>query len=394
MSQTQKVLELGGRKITLVGTAHVSAQSIEEVENTIREIKPDCVAVELDEKRAESITNEKAFSELDIIKVIREGKVFLVLANLILASFQKKMGQNVGVKPGDEMLAAIRVAGEMNISTSMVDRPVQTTLRRAWAKNGFMGKMGLLASLFGGAFSNEEIDESEIEALKEKNEMDSMMTELSKEMPVIKEVLIDERDKYLASKIWESSGNNIVAVLGAGHLNGVEAHLNQIAGGAENSDVSAISEVPVKKSLAKFIGWLIPAVIIAFIAAGFIYGGRKAGTAMLSTWILWNGIPSAVLSVLALAHPVTIVVSFLAAPFTSLCPFIGVGFVSGIVQAMVCKPRVADMESLSDDVGHIKGWYRNRILRVLLVFILSSVGSSIGTFAGGADVIRTFSESV
>ncbi len=394
MSQTQKVLELGGRKITLVGTAHVSAQSIEEVENTIREIKPDCVAVELDEKRAESITNEKAFSELDIIKVIREGKVFLVLANLILASFQKKMGQNVGVKPGDEMLAAIRVAGKMNIPTSMVDRPVQTTLRRAWAKNGFMGKMGLLASLFGGAFSNEEIDESEIEALKEKNEMDSMMTELSKEMPVIKEVLIDERDKYLASKIWESSGNNIVAVLGAGHLNGVEAHLNQIACGAENSDVSAISEVPVKKSLAKFIGWLIPAVIIAFIAAGFIYGGRKAGTAMLSTWILWNGIPSAVLSVLALAHPVTIVVSFLAAPFTSLCPFIGVGFVSGIVQAMVCKPRVADMESLSDDVGHIKGWYRNRILRVLLVFILSSVGSSIGTFAGGADVIRTFSESV
>ncbi len=394
MSQTQKVLELGGRKITLVGTAHVSAQSINEVTNTIMAIKPDCVAVELDEKRADSIQNGQKFSELDIVKVIREGKVFLVLANLILSSFQKRMGQNIGVKPGDEMLAAINVAAEMGIPTTMVDRPVQVTLRRAWAKNSFFGKMGLLASLLASAFSKEEVDESEIEALKQKNEMDSMMTSLSEEMPVIKEVLIDERDKYLASKIWESQGNNIVAVLGAGHLSGVEAHLNKIAGGTETSDVSAISEVPNKKSATKFIGWLIPAIIIAFIAAGFVYGGRRAGTAMLSTWILWNGIPSAVLSVVALAHPVTIIVSFLAAPFTSLCPFIGVGFVSGIVQAMVCKPRVKDMENLSEDVQSIKGFYRNRILRVLLVFILSSVGSSIGTFAGGADVIRQFSEAV
>lgn len=394
MRQTQKVLELSGRKITLVGTAHVSAQSINEVTNTIMAIKPDCVAVELDEKRADSIQNGQKFSELDIVKVIREGKVFLVLANLILSSFQKRMGQNIGVKPGDEMLAAINVAAEMGIPTTMVDRPVQVTLRRAWAKNSFFGKMSLLASLLASAFSKEEVDESEIEALKQKNEMDSMMASLSEEMPVIKEVLIDERDKYLASKIWESQGNNIVAVLGAGHLSGVEAHLNKIAGGTETSDVSAISEVPNKKSATKFIGWLIPAIIIAFIAAGFVYGGRRAGTAMLSTWILWNGIPSAVLSVVALAHPLTIIVSFLAAPFTSLCPFIGVGFVSGIVQAMVCKPRVKDMENLSEDVQSIKGFYRNRILRVLLVFILSSVGSSIGTFAGGADVIRQFSEAV
>lgn len=394
MSQTKKILELGGRKITLVGTAHVSAQSIEEVKETIREIKPDCVCVELDEKRADSIQNEKSYRELDVVKVIREGKVFLVLANLILASFQKKMGQNVGVKPGDEMLAAIRLADEMGIATSMVDRPVQVTLRRAWAKNSFFGKMGLLAALLGGAFSREEIDESEIEALKEKNEMDSMMASLSEEMPVIKEVLIDERDKYLASKIWESKGDNLVAVLGAGHLGGVESHLTAIASGAENADLSEISGIPEKKGGLKLIGWLIPAVIIAFIAAGFIYGGRRAGTAMLSTWILWNGIPSALLSLAALAHPLTILVSFIAAPFTSLCPFIGVGFVSGIIQAVVCKPRVRDMETLSEDVQSVRGFYRNRILRVLLVFILSSVGSSIGTFAGGADVIRQFSEAV
>lgn len=392
MSQNQKVLELNGRKITLIGTAHVSAESIEEVKAAIKEIQPDCVAVELDDRRADSIENENKYSQLDIVKVIKEQKVFLVLANLMLSSFQRRMGDNVGVKPGDEMLAAMKVAEEMNIATSLVDRPIQTTLRRAWAKNSFFGKMSLIATLFGSAFSKEEISTEQIEALKQKNEMDSMMNELSEAMPVIKEVLIDERDKYLASKIWDSKGANVVAVLGAGHLNGVTAHLEKLAAGSESSDVTEISEVPDKKIAGKLIGWLIPLIILGFIAAGFVYGGSKAGTAMLSSWILWNGVPSAVLSILALAHPVTILVSFVAAPFTSLCPFIGVGFVSGIVQAIVCKPKVHDIETLQQDVQSIKGFYRNRILRVLLVFILSSIGSSLGTFIGGADVIRTFSE--
>lgn len=394
MSQTQRVLELNGRKITLIGTAHVSAESIAEVDQAIRNLNPDCVAVELDEKRADSIQNEQSFSQLDIVKVIKEQKVFLVLANLVLASFQKRMGSNTGVKPGDEMLAAIKTAQELNIPTALVDRPIQTTLRRAWGKNSFFGKMSLFASLVASAFSKEEVSAEEIEALKQKNEMDSMMNSLAEEMPVIKEVLIDERDKYLASKIWDANGSNIVAVLGAGHLNGVCAHLEKLAAGSETSDVTEISSVPPKGISGKIIGILIPLIIAGFIAAGFIYGGAKAGTAMLSSWILWNGIPSAVLSLVALAHPVTIIVSFIAAPFTSLCPFIGVGFVSGIVQAWVCKPKVCDMETLSEDVQTVKGFYRNRILRILLVFILASLGSTIGTFAGGADVIRTFTEAV
>lgn len=394
MSQTQRVLELNGRKITLIGTAHVSAESITEVDQAIRNLNPDCVAVELDEKRADSIQNEQSFSQLDIVKVIKEQKVFLVLANLVLASFQKRMGANTGVKPGDEMLAAIKTAQELNIPTALVDRPIQTTLRRAWGKNSFFGKMSLFASLVASAFSKEEVSAEEIEALKQKNEMDSMMNSLAEEMPVIKEVLIDERDKYLASKIWDASGNNIVAVLGAGHLNGVCAYLEKLSAGSETSDVTEISTVPPKGIAGKIVGILIPLIIAGFIAAGFIYGGTKAGTAMLSSWILWNGIPSAALSLIALAHPVTIIVSFIAAPFTSLCPFIGVGFVSGIVQAWVCKPKVCDMETLSEDVQSLKGFYRNRILRILLVFILASLGSTIGTFAGGADVIRTFTEAV
>ncbi|MCR5188230.1 MAG: TraB/GumN family protein [Treponema sp.] len=391
MSQTQKKLELNGRNITLVGTAHVSKESIEEVESTIRELKPDCVAIELDEKRADSIQNPDKYSQLDIVKVLKRHEGFLLLANLILASFQRRMGLNAGVKPGDEMLAAMKVAQELNIPTSLVDRPIQITLKRAWGKNSFWGKIKLFGLLLSSAFSKEEIEPEEIENLKNHSEMDSMMDELSKDMPVIKEVLIDERDKFLASKIWTSNGDNIVAVLGAGHLPGVEAHLNKLAAGQENPDVEEISQLPPKGIAGKIIMWLIPALIIGLIVAGFIYGGAKAGTQMLTTWFLWNAIPAAILSAIAAAHPLTIVIAFLGAPLTSLCPFIGIGFCTAIVQAIVCKPRVSDMETLQDDVSSLKGFYKNRILRILMIFIMSTLGSSLGTFAAGADIIGQLS---
>ena len=387
MSQTQKVLELNGRKITLIGTAHVSKESIEEVTQTIKTLSPDCVAIELDEKRADSIQNAERYSQLDIIKVLKRHEGFLLLANLILSSFQRRMGLNVGVKPGDEMLAAINTANQMNISSVMVDRPIQITLKRAWAKNSFWGKCKLFALLISSAFSKEEVDPAEIENLKNSSEMDSMMEELAKEMPVIKKVLIDERDEYLASKIWDAKGENIVAVLGAGHLPGVEKHLQKLAAGEKTSDVNEISTIPPKSVLSKIAAWIIPALIIGLIAAGFVYGGRKAGAQLLTTWFLWNAIPAALLSIIALAHPITILVAFVAAPFTSLCPFIGIGFCTAIVQALVCKPKVSDMESLQDDVGSVKTFYKNRILRVLLVFILSTLGSALGTFAGGSNVI-------
>ena len=392
MSQTQKVLEFGDKKITLIGTAHVSKESVEEVVAAIKDIKPDCVAIELDEKRADSIQNKEKYRELDIVKVLKRGEGFLLLANLILASFQRKMGLNVGVKPGDEMLAALSTAKEMNIKTALVDRPIAATLKRAWGKSSFIGKVKLLSSLLASAFTKEEISEEQIENLKNNSEMDSMMSELAEYMPVIKEVLIDERDKYLASKIWDNAGNNTIAVLGAGHLPGVQAHLEKMASGSETSDVEEISKIPPKSFFAKCLGFLIPAIIIGLIAAGFVYGGLKAGTSMLTTWFLWNGIPAAIGTLLSLAHPITIIIAFFTAPFTSLCPFIGVGFVTGVVQAIICKPKVSDIESLQDDVCSVKGFYKNRILKVLLVFILSSLGSTIGTFVGGADIISQLAD--
>ena len=391
MSQTQIQLELNGRKLTLVGTAHVSKESVEEVKETIKTLQPDCVAVELDEKRADSIQNADRYSQLDLVKVFKRKEGFLLLANLILSSFQKRMGMNVGVKPGDEMLAAMDAARESEIPFVLVDRPIQITLKRAWAKNSFWGKCKLLATLISSAFSKEEPDPSEIEKLKERNEMDSMMNELAEYMPVIKEVLIDERDRYLASKIWDAQGSNIVAVLGAGHLPGVQAWLEKLSSKAASSDVSEISIVPKGGIFIKILGWLIPACIIGLIAAGFIYGGVHAGAQMLSTWFLYNAIPAAILTAVACGHPLAILVGFIGAPFTSLCPFIGIGFCTAIVQAIVCKPKVSDMESLQDDVTSLRGFYKNRILRALLVFILSSIGSTIGTFVAGADIIGILS---
>ena len=220
MSRTEKKLSLNGREFILIGTAHISQESIDEAVSSIKTEKPDAVAIELDEQRLESMKDPDAWRKLDIVKVLKEGRGFVLMANLVLSSFQKRMGADVGVKPGDEMKAAMAAAEEENIPTVMVDRPIQVTLRRAWAKNSLWGKCKLLAVLFSSAFEKEEISAEQIEELKNSNEMDTMMNELAEYLPAVKSVLIDERDQYLADSIWNAKGNKIVAVLGAGHLPG------------------------------------------------------------------------------------------------------------------------------------------------------------------------------
>lgn len=386
---TQRELKLNGRTITLVGTAHVSAESIKEVKAAITERKPGAVAIELDEKRLASLEDSESWRKMDIIKVLKNKQGFLMLANIVLAGYQKRMGQSAGVKPGDEMVAAIETARELNIPQVMVDRPIATTLRRAWAVNSFWGKCQLMSSLIVSAFSKEETSPEEIEKLKRQSEMDSMMAELSDYMPKVKQVLIDERDRYLASRIWQCPGDSVLAVLGAGHLPGVEAHLEKLASGEESPDCSDIDVVPEKSLGSKIAAWLIPALIVALIVLGFVFGGKEIGMDMLGRWIVWNSIPAAIGALLAAGHPVTILTAFISAPITSLCPFIGVGIVSGIVQAFVCKPKVEDMENMQTDATSLKGFYKNKILRVLLILVLTTIGSSIGTITAGASFVVT-----
>lgn len=378
--QNVRRLELGGRTFVLVGTAHVSRESIDEAAAIIESAKPGRVCVELDEGRYRSMTTSSAWESMDIGKVLREGKGFLLLANLALASFQRRLGGDIGVKPGQEMLAAVEAAERMGIPWSLCDREVQTTLRRAWGRSGFWGKSKLLASLLSGVFTNEKLSAEEVEKLKERDELDGMMRELADYLPSVKEVLIDERDRYLAARIFSQPESSMVAVVGAGHLDGLEAWLRKFSEGRPGVDVSDLEIVPPPSLLSRALGWIIPLALVGLIAAGFFRSGAEVSLRMLVQWVLWNGSLAALGSILCMAHPLTILASFLSAPAATLNPLVGVGLFAGLVEAFLRKPSVRDFETLNEDISTLKGFYRNRVTHILLIFFLSSLGGALGNF--------------
>ncbi|MDR3283607.1 MAG: TraB/GumN family protein [Treponema sp.] len=380
MSQAIKQVTLGEREFILVGTAHISRESIMDVRSAIETERPDCVAIELDDQRLEGMKNPDSWKNLDIIKVLKKNQGLVLMANLVLASFQRRLGSDVGIKPGEEMKAAINIAGELGIPAVMVDRPIQVTLRRAWGKNSLWGKCKLLAVLLSSAFSREKISTEDVENLKNSNEMDSMMNEMADYLPVVKSVLIDERDMYLASHIWQCTGSKVLAVLGAGHLPGVAARLEQLSSGAISADTSAIEAVPPPSFAARSAGWLFPLVIVALVVAGFWAGGANLSGHMLFRWLLWNGSLAALGTLLAGGHILSVMTAFVCAPIGTLSPVLGVGFFAGLMQAWIKKPKVEDMERLNDDIMSFWGIYRNRILRVLLIFFLATLGGAIGNF--------------
>lgn len=380
--ETVTRLSVGGRQVVVVGTAHVSRESVDEVEDIIRSEKPDTVCVEIDQSRYKSMVEGQSWSSLNIQQVLRERKGFLLIANLVLSSFQKKLGKDLGTSPGQEMKRAIEVSQELGIPFVFADREIHVTLRRAWKKTGFWGKNKMLAALLSSIFSNEKLSPEEIEKLKVKSAIQDMMEELAGYLPAAKAVLIDERDQYLATRIFESKGAKVVAVVGAGHVNGIAEWLEKLGSGALKPDLSAIEEVPPASRIAKIIPWLIPAVVLGVLALGFLRSGWQEALSMLWLWVLVNGTLSAAGALLALAHPLTIIISFLAAPITSMNPTIGVGIVTGLLEAVLRKPRVRDFETLHDDITSIKGFYRNRFTHILVVFFLSSIGSAVGTFIG------------
>jgi pheromone shutdown-related protein TraB len=380
VSDTINKITIDDREIILIGTAHVSHESVDEVKKIIDEDKPDRVCIEIDEGRYNSIIDTESWKKLDIHQAIKQKKGFLMIASLILGSFQKKIGADIGIKPGEEMKIAAEAAIEKGIPFSLSDRPIQITLQRAWAKSNLWNKMKLLASLIASAFSSETVDKSDIEELKNSNALQGMMEELANYLPSVKEVLIDERDRYLATNIFNTTEKKVVAVVGAGHGPGILKWIELLNNKEVSNDISDISVIPPKRKYEKFIPWIIPVIIAAIIVVGFITSGVDMGMKMILVWVLANGIPSALGAIIALAHPLTVLISFIAAPITSMNPTIGVGFVSGLLESSFRKPRISDLENLQDDAGSLKGWYRNRVMRILLVFLLSSLGSAIGTW--------------
>ncbi len=378
MEQAAVRITAGGKELILVGTAHVSRDSVDEVQRIISEEKPDRVCVELDEARYASLSQGNTWQNMNIGKVLREGKGFLLMANLVLASFQRRLGADLGVKPGEEMLTAIRSAQDQGIPFSLCDRNIQITLRRAWSRTGLWGKMKMLSAMLASVFTNEKLAPEEIEKLKQSDVLQEMMGELAQYLPSAKQVLIDERDQYLASKIFLSEGQRIVAVVGAGHLKGIEAHITALGAGEKSADVSALDQLPARKLAGKILPWAIPAVIVALFALGFIRAGWSMSLEMFWRWLLVHGGLAALGSLLAFAHPITIVIAFVGAPIGTLNPFGKIGLFTGVAEAFLRKPRVRDFERLSEDVASFKGFYTNRVTHILIVFFLSTLGAAIG----------------
>jgi pheromone shutdown-related protein TraB len=388
-SDTITRLHLDDREIILLGTAHISQESTEEVQRVLEHERPDSVCIEIDQSRYQSLTQGASWKNLNITVVLRQGKGFLLLSNLVLASFQKRLGLDLGIRPGEEMLAAVKVSERLGIPYSFCDREIQITLKRAWAKTGFWGKNKMLAAMLSSVFTNEKLKPQEIEELKRKNALQSMMEELAGFLPAVKEVLIDERDRYLAANVHKTSGKKTVAVVGAGHVPGMVEELKRLQEGDASPDVEDLNIIPSKGIVSRSLPWLLPVAIIGAIVAGFFLRGSEVTLNNILKWIVVNGTLAALGSVIALAHPLTILLAFIAAPITSLIPVIGVGLFTGILEATLKKPRVLDFEGLNEDLATLKGFYRNRVTHVLVVFMLSSIGSSIGTFVGGIPLFTS-----
>ncbi len=378
-----RFITLQDREIILVGTAHISQQSADLVRTVIETEKPDCVCVELDQQRFKALSEKKKWESLDLKSVIREKQLSTLLINILLASYQKKLGQKLGVTPGAELIEATKVAKENDIPVELADRDIRITLRRAWNTMSFWQKMKLLSYSMVGMFENEEITEETLEKLRQKDVLTELMTELGKAMPVLKTVLIDERDNYLAEKIKNANGKKIVAVVGAGHVQGINERLLEDT----PFDLEKINVIPKISPVWKTIGWGIPVVIIASIVyIGFTKGPQAAGDNVIF-WILINGIPSSLGTLLAFGHPLTILSALLAAPVTSLTPVIGAGYVAAFVQAYIKPPVVKEFQNVAQDAAKLKCWWKNRLLRIFLVFIMAGLGSAIGTYVGAAEII-------
>lgn len=375
-------LDLGEREIHIIGTAHISQRSVEEVERVIAELRPDTVCVELDKMRHEALVDDSRWRKLNIFDIIRQKKVLYLLTSLALSAYQRKMGEKLGVKPGAELLAAVRKAEEVGAELVLADRDIQATLKRTWRRLSFWDKARLSAGLVSAPFAaSEEITEERIEELKDRDTISEMLAELAKEMPRIKEPLIDERDSYLMSMVREAPGKKIVAVVGAGHVAGMLARVN------ETVDRDKLSLIPPPSRTAFVLKLVIPLIVLS----AFYYGYREHSTEsflyMLYAWILPNSVMAALLTALAAAKPLTVLVAGLASPITSLNPTIGAGMVSGLLEAWLRKPTVADCERIQEDITSLRGIYKNQFTRVLLVAVASTLGSALGAWIGATWVI-------
>ncbi|MCX5644491.1 MAG: TraB/GumN family protein [Phycisphaerae bacterium] len=364
-------VKVDDKDVYLVGTAHISKESVEDVHATIEQVRPDSICIELCKARHQAMTQADNWRKMDIFKIIRQKKAVFLLAQLILSSFYRRLGEKLGVQPGAEMLEGIHMAEQTGATLVLADRDIDVTLRRVWGYLGFWTKLKLAMQLMMSILFSEKIDMDMIEQLKQQDQLEAIMAEFAQRFPEIKRRLIDERDTYLAQKIRTAPGKTIVAVVGAGHVEGIQSQIHQ------DQPLDELMKLPPKSIWPKIFGWGIPLLIVALLAWGFTKGTAH-GVQNIYIWVLVTGSFSAIGAALALAHPLTILSAFLAAPITTIHPLLAAGWIAGIVQAFVKRPKVSDLENLPEAIGSLKGFWTNPVTRILLIIMLCNIGASIG----------------
>jgi pheromone shutdown-related protein TraB len=382
-----------GVEYTIIGTAHVSKASAEAVKEMAETGDYDAIAVELCQARYDALTAERKWTDLDLYKIIRQGKAGLVMANLALSAYQRRIADQFGIEPGAEMRAAAVAAKERDLPLQLVDRDLATTLRRSYANVPWYKRLYLMAGLALGMVSSEEIDEEAIEKLKEGDILEATFTEFAEQSPELFEALIAERDRYMAARLREenmdSGGRKVLVVIGAGHMEGMAHHLES-GTASPQSERESLDRMPPRAKWPRVIPW----AIMVLVLAGFILGFSRSpelGWRLVFFWVAINGGLAALGALIARGHPLTILSAVVAAPLTSLNPTIAAGMVTGLVESWIRKPRVSDLENLRFDITSLKGWFRNPATRILLVFFLSNLGSAIGTWVAGFKIIEALS---
>jgi pheromone shutdown-related protein TraB len=369
-------VKVGDRDIYLVGTAHISKESVEDVHTTIEQVHPDAICVELCKARHQAMTQADNWRKMDIFKVIRQKKAVFLLAQLLMSSFYRRLGEKLGVQPGAEMLEGIRMAEQTGAQLVLADRDIEITLKRVWGYLGFWSKLKLAMQLMMSTLFTEKIDTDMIEQLKKQDQLEAVMVEFAQRFPEIKRRLIDERDTYLAQKIRTAPGQTVVAVVGAGHVEGIKGQIHQ------DQPLDELETVPPKSIWGPVFAWGIPLLIVALLAWGFTKGTAH-GFENIYIWIFVTGGLAGIGAAAALAHPLTILSAFFAAPLTTLHPLLAAGWVAGIVQAFVKRPKVSDLEDLPEAIASMKGFWTNPVTRILLIVALANFGAMIGVYVAG-----------
>ncbi|NLM04565.1 MAG: TraB/GumN family protein [Clostridiales bacterium] len=376
-------LNLDDKEIILIGTFHISHKSVEDVKKLIESEKPDTICVELDEHRYNAMINKDQWQEMDIFRVIKEKKSLFLFINLALWTMQKNFAKEFDIEPGAEMLQAIESANKVNADLVLADRCLQTTFLRIWHNVGIYSKVKLIGHILYVFFNKKKISKNYLEALTTKTSVDNFLKEFTEKFSELKIPLIDERDQFLAQKIKEAPGKKIVAVLGAAHIPGITKEINN------DYDLNDLCYILEKSKSAKLFLWSLPILLIAMIGVSFSFNPH-IGINSTFSWIFWNSTLGALGALIALGHPISIFTAALISPITSLLPILGAGWIVGLVEASIRKPKVRDLEAISNDIFSIKEFWCNGFTRILLIIALTGFGSTLGGIIGGADVIRMF----